>query len=140
MFACLRFDKSICCNNKWLLNQTTLKTLKTCAGMLTFVFKRKTIIYLSIISLEFQLQLSYGIIIIKYSSTHQFCACYFKIKRQHSVKGVRIRSYSGPYFPVFGVNTERYSVSLLIQSECGKTQTRITPITHTFYAVLMICG
>ena len=30
----------------------------------------------------------------------------------HYVKSVRIRSYSGPYFPAFGLNTERYGVSL----------------------------
>ena len=28
----------------------------------------------------------------------------------HCVKSVRIRSYSGPHFPTFGLNTERYSV------------------------------
>ena len=32
----------------------------------------------------------------------------------HCVKSVRIRSFSGPYFPAFGLNTERYSVSLCI--------------------------
>ena len=32
--------------------------------------------------------------------------------------------FSGPYFPAFGLNTERYEVSLRIQSECGKTRTR----------------
>ena len=32
--------------------------------------------------------------------------------------------FSGPYFPTFGLNTERYWVSLRIQSECAKTQTR----------------
>ena len=37
-----------------------------------------------------------------------------------------IRSYSGPYFPAFGLNTERYKVSLRIQSECKKIRTRIT--------------
>ena len=26
----------------------------------------------------------------------------------HWVKSVRIRSYSGPHFPAFGLNTERY--------------------------------
>ena len=26
----------------------------------------------------------------------------------HCVKSVLIRSYSGPYFPAFGLNTERY--------------------------------
>ena len=32
--------------------------------------------------------------------------------------------FSGPYFLVFGLNTERYEVSLCIQFECGKTQNR----------------
>ena len=31
---------------------------------------------------------------------------------------------SGPYFPAFGLNTDRYFVSLRIQSEFGKIQTR----------------
>ena len=31
---------------------------------------------------------------------------------------------SGPHFPAFGLNTERYSVSLRIQSECWKIRTR----------------
>ena len=30
----------------------------------------------------------------------------------------------GPYFPAFGLNTERYLISLRIQSECRKVQTR----------------
>ena len=38
----------------------------------------------------------------------------------HYVKIVRIWSYSGPYFPTFGLNKERYGVSLRIKSECGK--------------------
>ena len=29
----------------------------------------------------------------------------------HWVKSVQIRSFSGPYFPAFGLNTERYGVS-----------------------------
>ena len=53
----------------------------------------------------------------------------------HCVKRICIRSYSGPNFPEFGLNTERYSVSLRIQSECGKIRTRITPNTDTFYSV-----
>ena len=36
-------------------------------------------------------------------------------KKKHCINGVRIRNYSGPYFPAFGLNTERYSVSLRIQ-------------------------
>ena len=47
------------------------------------------------------------------------------VKDKHRVKSVRIRSYSGP----------TYSVSVRIQSECGKIRTRITPTTETFYAV-----
>ena len=42
----------------------------------------------------------------------------------HCVKSVQIRSFSGPYFPAFGLNTERCRVSLHIQSEWGKIWTR----------------
>ena len=47
------------------------------------------------------------------------------------MKSFHIRSYSGPYFPAFGINTERYGVFLSIQSECGKMWTGITPNTDT---------
>ena len=56
-------------------------------------------------------------------------------RAKHCVKSVQIRSYSGPYFPTFGLNTERYSLSLRIQSKCGKTRSRITPNMNSFYAV-----
>ena len=56
----------------------------------------------------------------------------------HCVKSVRIWGYSGPHFPIFELNTERYSVSLRIQSECRKMRTRITPNTDTFYGVAII--
>ena len=55
--------------------------------------------------------------------------------KEHCVKCVRIWSYSGPYFPAFGMNMERYSVSLRIHSKCGKIRTGITPNTDTFHAV-----
>ena len=55
-----------------------------------------------------------------------------KLTILHCAKNFRIRSYSGPYFPPFGLNTVRYSVSLLIQSESGKIRTRITPNMDTF--------
>ena len=54
----------------------------------------------------------------------------------HYVKSVHIRSFSGPYFLAFGLNTERYSVSLRIQSGCGKIRTGKTPNTDTFHAVI----
>ena len=44
----------------------------------------------------------------------------------HCVKRVRIRSYSVPYFPAFG---------LRLQSKYRKIRTRITPNTDTFYPV-----
>ena len=54
----------------------------------------------------------------------------------HCVKSVRIWSFFGQYLSAFGLNTERYGVSLRIQSECGKILTRKTPNTDTFHAVM----
>ena len=56
----------------------------------------------------------------------------------YCVKSARIQSFSGLHFPVFGLNTERYSVFLRIQSECGKIRTRKTPNMDTFDAVTVI--
>ena len=56
----------------------------------------------------------------------------------YCVKSVRTRSYSGQYFPSFGLNTERYRVSLRIQSKCGKILTRITKNKDTLYAVITV--
>ena len=74
---------------------------------------------------------------------------------KHCMKSALVRSHSGPHFPAFGLNTERYSVSLRIESECGKMWrdtpylsefnpnaemlTRITSNTGTFYAVMVVC-
>ena len=52
------------------------------------------------------------------------------IRNLHCVKNVRIVSYSGPYFPAFGLNK-------IQQSKCGKIQTKITPNADTFYVVLI---
>ena len=54
----------------------------------------------------------------------------------HYIKCVCIWSFSGPYFPAFGLNTERYSVSLCIQFKLGKIRTRKTPNTDMLYAVV----
>ena len=40
--------------------------------------------------------------------------------------------FSGPYFPAFGLNTERYEVSLRIQSERGKLRTRKNSVFGNF--------
>ena len=48
----------------------------------------------------------------------------------HCVESIRIRRFSGQYFPAFGLNTEYlsvfspYGVYLRIQSKCGKIRTR----------------
>ena len=49
------------------------------------------------------------------------------VKCNHCVKSVPIRSYSGLHFPTFGLNMERYSVSLRILSECKKMQEKCGP-------------
>ena len=51
------------------------------------------------------------------------------------VKSVGIRSFSGPYFPAFGLQTKIYTENLRIQSQCGKIRTRKTPNMDTFYPV-----
>ena len=53
----------------------------------------------------------------------------------HCVKSIRIRSFSGPYFSTFGLNTDIYPVNLCIQSELGKIRTRKTPNTDTLDVV-----
>ena len=54
------------------------------------------------------------------------------VKRYHFVKSVRILSFPGLYFPAFGQNTERYFVSLRLQSECGKIRTKKLQIRTLF--------
>ena len=51
------------------------------------------------------------------------------------IKSVRIWSFFGSYFAVFGLNTERYRVSLRTMSKCRKVRTKKTPNTDTFHAV-----
>ena len=53
------------------------------------------------------------------------------------MKSVRIRSFSAPYSPAFGLNTKRYGVFLRIQFEYGKILSRKTSHTDTFHAVAL---
>ena len=66
---------------------------------------------------------------MKVMNIDNFYENYYKL---HWVKSVRIRSISGPCFTAFGLNTERYGVSLRIQSECGKIRNRKTQIRTIF--------
>ena len=50
----------------------------------------------------------------------------------HYVKNVCIWSFSIRYFSAFGLNIERYGVSLLTQSDWAEIRTRKTPITDNF--------
>ena len=50
----------------------------------------------------------------------------------HRARSVCIWSFSGSYFPTFGLNTKIYSVNLHNQSEFGKIQTTKAPNTHIF--------
>ena len=43
--------------------------------------------------------------------------------------------FSGPFFPSFGLNTEKYRVSFYLQFDCGKIKSRETPNTDTFHTV-----
>ena len=47
-----------------------------------------------------------------------------KFQDYNCMKSVQIWSFSGPYFPVFELNTVIYCVNLRIQSEYGEIQTR----------------
>ena len=60
-----------------------------------------------------------------YILIHNFTILHFKhdIKNNTAWKESKYGVFSGPYFSSFGLNTERYCVSLPIQSECRKTRT-----------------
>ena len=53
----------------------------------------------------------------------------------HCVKSLQTRSFSGPHFPVFGLNTEIYRVNTVLQSNTGKYGPEKTPYLDTFHAV-----
>ena len=61
-----------------------------------------------------------------------------KVPEIECVKSIRIRSFSGPNFPAFELNTERYGLSFRIQQECGKISTRKTSNTDTFHGVILV--
>ena len=70
----------------------------------------------------------------------EFSLIFFSFLAIHCVKSVRIRSYSGPHFS--RIRTEYGEIlrispySVRMRENAGKRQTRITPNTDTFYAVI----
>ena len=57
-----------------------------------------------------------------------------KLKTNTSSKVSKYVFFSGPYFPLFGLNTKVYGVNLSIQSKCWKMPTRKTPYLDIFHA------
>ena len=53
------------------------------------------------------------------------------------MKNVRIHSFTGPYFLVFGLNKEIYIVNICIQSEYGKCGSEKTLNLDLFQAVII---
>ena len=66
------------------------------------------------------------------------CKICQKFNSSHCVKSFRIRSFSDPYIPAFGLDMKRYGVSLRTQFECRKIWIRKTQNTETFNAVINI--
>ena len=60
-----------------------------------------------------------------------------KMINTFSVKSVHIRSYSGPHFPAFRLNTERYSVFERYIREIVSSNMD-TPNTDTFHAMIIL--
>ena len=56
----------------------------------------------------------------------------------HYLKSVCILSFSGLYFPTFGLNTDIYSVNLHVQSKCGEIWTGKSPNIAMFYSVIVM--
>ena len=64
------------------------------------------------------------------------CLPFCKRVSQHCLKSVQIRSFSDPYFPVFGLNTDIYGVNLgNFSPNLGKYGLEKTPYLDTFHAV-----
>ena len=107
----------------------------------SFMKKRGVSHYIILLYCEISLSVLLSTVkcFIRYLFSLYYCfTCFVSIgiaKAKYRVKSVRIRSYSGRYFPAFRLNTERHFVYLHIQYEYGKIRTRITPNTDSFYAV-----
>ena len=67
----------------------------------------------------------FNAILLSQESNVRFYLNFWPIKYANTAwKVSKYGVFSGPYFPALGLNTERYSVSLHIQSECRKIWTK----------------
>ena len=77
-----------------------------------------------------------------FSGRMTFSRYLFLQNSSHGAKSVRIRSYSGPHFSRIFPHSDRIRrdsispYSVLMRKNPGKTRTRITPNTDSFYAVV----
>ena len=64
----------------------------------------------------------------------------YHLTKHTAWKVCKYRVFSGPYFPIFGLNTEIYSVNLRIQSEYRKIRTgpEKTLYLDTFHTVIRL--
>ena len=79
----------------------------------------------------------YNIYIYIYIHIYIYMYTYVYIYIIHKSSLRKKHPYSELFWSTFGLNTGRYGVSFCIQSECGKIQTKITPNTDTFHAVVL---
>ena len=70
-------------------------------------------------------------LISNWSLASAFCSEVFVVT-QHCTKKSKYGVISGPYFPVFGLNTEIHGVNLRIQSECRKIRTKNNSVFGQF--------
>ena len=68
------------------------------------------------------------------------CATSTEVKKSMTISNTvwkvsKYEVFSGPYFPVFGLNMEIYCVSLRDQSKYGKIRARKTPYLDPFHTV-----
>ena len=63
-----------------------------------------------------------------------------KVASCHYVKSAQIRSFFGPYFPLFELNTEIYFANLCIQSENKKIRTRKNSVFGHFLQCVQSCS
>ena len=83
-------------------------------------------------SFTLQCSLYFTVLFILDNTDYDLQYIFLFFKYSHCLRSVRIRGYSDLYFPSFGLNTEKYIVSLRIQAEYGKIRTIITLNTDTF--------
>ena len=94
------------------LPQKVLKSIYLILSMVLFrSFLTKPIFFLIVIltmTLSWQTKLTELLRVVStHSCTHTATIKLF-LRNSHSMRSVRIRSYSGTNFPVFGMNTERH--------------------------------